>query len=65
MMHPGIADVTTNIAEYLKTPNAGCVGGSWLTRAKALERSDLDRVSSLATVAVELADPTMRKSESQ
>jgi 2-keto-3-deoxy-6-phosphogluconate aldolase len=49
MMHPGIADVTTNIAEYLKTPNAGCVGGSWLTPAKAAE----------------LADPTMRKSESQ
>jgi len=65
MMHPVIADVTTNIAEYLKTPNVGCVGDSWHTPAKAVERSDLGRISSLATVAVELANPTMRKSESQ
>ena len=65
MTHPVIADVTTNIAEYLKTPNVGCVGGSWLTPAKAVERSDWDRISNLATVAVELADPTIRKSESQ
>lgn len=65
MIHPVIADVTTNIAEYLKTPNVGCVGGGWLTPAKAVERSDLARISSLATVAVEFADPTMRKSESQ
>ena len=65
MMHPVIADVTTNIAEYLKTPNVGCVGGSWLTPANAVERSDWDRISNLATVAVELADPTIRKSESQ
>jgi len=64
-MHSGIADVTTNIAEYLKTPNVGCVGGSWLTPANAGERSDWDRISNLATVAVELADPTIRKSESQ
>ena len=34
MTHPVIADVTTNIAEYLKTPNVGCVGGSWLTPAE-------------------------------
>jgi 2-dehydro-3-deoxyphosphogluconate aldolase / (4S)-4-hydroxy-2-oxoglutarate aldolase len=65
MTHPVIADVTTNIAEYLKTPNVGCVGGSWLTPANAVERSDWDRISNLATVAVELADPTIRKSESQ
>ena len=65
MIHPVIADVTTNIAEYLKTPNVGCVGGSWLTPANAVERNDWDRISNLATVAVELADPTIRKSESQ
>jgi 2-dehydro-3-deoxyphosphogluconate aldolase / (4S)-4-hydroxy-2-oxoglutarate aldolase len=65
MTHPVIADVTTNIAEYLKTPNVGCVGGSWLNPANAVERSDWDRISNLATVAVELADPTIRKSESQ
>ncbi|HYP92277.1 MAG TPA: hypothetical protein VER34_03685 [Mycobacterium sp.] len=56
--------MTTNIAEYLKTPNVGCVGGSWLTPANAVE-SNWDRISNLATVAVELADPTIRKSESQ
>ena len=65
MIHPVIADVTTNIAEYLKTPNVGCIGVSWLTPANAVERSDWDRISNLATVAVELADPTIRKSESQ
>ena len=65
MMQPVISDVTTNIAEYLKTPNVGCVGGSWLAPANAVERSDWDRISNLATVAVELADPTIRKSESQ
>jgi 2-dehydro-3-deoxyphosphogluconate aldolase / (4S)-4-hydroxy-2-oxoglutarate aldolase len=64
MTHPVIAGVTTNIAEYLKTPNVGCVGGSWLTPANAVE-SNWDRISNLATVAVELADPTIRKSESQ
>ena len=40
MTHPVNAGVTTNIAEYLKTPNVGCVGGSWLTPANAVERSD-------------------------
>jgi 2-dehydro-3-deoxyphosphogluconate aldolase/(4S)-4-hydroxy-2-oxoglutarate aldolase len=65
MTHPVNAGVTTNIAEYLKAPNVGCVGGSWLTPANAVERSDWDRISNLATVAVELADRTIRKSESQ
>jgi 2-dehydro-3-deoxyphosphogluconate aldolase / (4S)-4-hydroxy-2-oxoglutarate aldolase len=64
MTHPVIAGVTTNIAEYLKPPNVGCVGGSGLTPANAVE-SNWDRISNLATVAVELADPTIRKSESQ
>jgi 2-dehydro-3-deoxyphosphogluconate aldolase / (4S)-4-hydroxy-2-oxoglutarate aldolase len=54
----------TNVAEYLTTPNVGCVGGSWLTPAEAVDRHDWPRISSLATVARELADPTLRKSNS-
>jgi 2-dehydro-3-deoxyphosphogluconate aldolase/(4S)-4-hydroxy-2-oxoglutarate aldolase len=48
----------TNIAEYLKTPNVGCVGGSWLTPSDAVDRRDWSRISGLATVALELARPT-------
>jgi 2-dehydro-3-deoxyphosphogluconate aldolase/(4S)-4-hydroxy-2-oxoglutarate aldolase len=47
----------TNIAEYLKTPNVGCVGGSWLTPADAVERGDWGRISSLAAVALETRQP--------
>jgi phosphogluconate dehydratase len=54
----------TNIAEYLKTPNVECVGGSWLTPIDAVQRGDWGRISGLAAVALELANPTMRKSES-
>src|SRR3954469_5295725 len=54
----------TSMAEYLKSPNVGCVGGSWLTPADAVQRGDWDRVSSLASVALELANPVLRKSES-
>lgn len=54
-----------NLAEYLKTPNVGCVGGSWLTPADAVEHHDWFRISSLAAVALELANNTMRKSDSQ
>jgi 2-dehydro-3-deoxyphosphogluconate aldolase/(4S)-4-hydroxy-2-oxoglutarate aldolase len=50
----------TNLADYLKTPNVGCVGGSWLTPADAVERRDWTRISDLAKAARELADP-MRK----
>jgi 2-dehydro-3-deoxyphosphogluconate aldolase / (4S)-4-hydroxy-2-oxoglutarate aldolase len=46
----------TNIAEYLKTPNVGCVGGSWLTPADAVDRHEWSQTSSLATVARGLAD---------
>jgi 2-dehydro-3-deoxyphosphogluconate aldolase/(4S)-4-hydroxy-2-oxoglutarate aldolase len=38
----------TNIAEYLKTPNVGCVGGSWLTPADAVDRHDWAHISDLA-----------------
>ena len=48
----------TNIADYLKMPNVGCVGGSWLTPSDAVDRRDWSRISSLATVALELARPT-------
>jgi 2-dehydro-3-deoxyphosphogluconate aldolase/(4S)-4-hydroxy-2-oxoglutarate aldolase len=54
----------TSMAEYLKTANVGCVGGSWFTPADAVQRGDWDRVSSLASVALELANPVLRKSES-
>jgi 2-dehydro-3-deoxyphosphogluconate aldolase/(4S)-4-hydroxy-2-oxoglutarate aldolase len=50
----------TNLADYLKTPNVGCVGGSWLTPADAVERRDWTRISDLAKAARELAD-SMRK----
>ena len=54
----------TNIAEYLRTPNVGCVGGSWLTPADAVDRHDWSQISGLATAARELADVSTRKSNS-
>jgi 2-dehydro-3-deoxyphosphogluconate aldolase/(4S)-4-hydroxy-2-oxoglutarate aldolase len=51
----------TNMAEYLNAPNVGCVGGSWLTPADAVQSHDWQRISSLATAAA-LADPTKRRS---
>jgi 2-dehydro-3-deoxyphosphogluconate aldolase / (4S)-4-hydroxy-2-oxoglutarate aldolase len=41
----------TNAAEYLKLPNVGCVGGSWLTPADAVERRDWTHISDLARKA--------------
>jgi 2-dehydro-3-deoxyphosphogluconate aldolase/(4S)-4-hydroxy-2-oxoglutarate aldolase len=52
----------TNIAEYLKTPNVGCVGGSWLTPADAVDRHDWPQISSLAAAARGLANVSTRKS---
>jgi 2-dehydro-3-deoxyphosphogluconate aldolase/(4S)-4-hydroxy-2-oxoglutarate aldolase len=49
----------TNMASYLALPNVGCVGGSWLTPVDAVQRHDWQRISSLATAARELADPTL------
>jgi 2-dehydro-3-deoxyphosphogluconate aldolase/(4S)-4-hydroxy-2-oxoglutarate aldolase len=54
----------TNIAEYLRTPNVGCVGGSWLTAADAVDRHDWPQISSLATAARGLANVSTRKSNS-
>jgi 2-dehydro-3-deoxyphosphogluconate aldolase / (4S)-4-hydroxy-2-oxoglutarate aldolase len=41
----------TRAAEYLKLPNVGCVGGSWLTPADAIERRDWAHISDLARKA--------------
>jgi 2-dehydro-3-deoxyphosphogluconate aldolase/(4S)-4-hydroxy-2-oxoglutarate aldolase len=49
----------TNMASYLALPNVGCVGGSWLTPGDAVQRHDWQQISSLATAARELADPTL------
>ena len=39
---------------YLALPNVGCVGGSWITPADALEAGDWDRVTRLAAEAAAL-----------
>jgi len=44
----------TNLASYLALPNVGCVGGSWLTPADAVQRQDWARISSLASAARKL-----------
>ena len=44
----------TNAVEYLKTPNVGCVGGSWLTPADAVDRHDWAHISDLAGKACSL-----------
>ena len=52
----------TNMAEYLKTPNVGCVGGSWLTPPMPCKAMTGNVFPGLAAVAAALADPTMRRS---
>ena len=45
--------ITAATAErYLKLPNIGCVGGSWVTPADALAEGDWARVTTLAAEAV-------------
>lgn len=41
--------------DYLALPNVGCVGGSWLTPAKALASEDWAAVTELAKKAAQLA----------
>lgn len=41
--------------DYLALPNVGCVGGTWLTPADALESGDWGRVEELARAAAALA----------
>lgn len=40
--------------DYLKLPNVGCVGGTWLTPADALANGDWERITALAAEAVAL-----------
>ena len=49
---------TANLADYLRSPNVGCVGGSWLTPADVVRRRDWAAISRLAVAARELADAT-------
>ena len=47
----------TNVADYLKSPNVGCVGGSWLTPVDAVERRDWTTIANLARAAREIVNP--------
>ncbi|MEU4515467.1 bifunctional 4-hydroxy-2-oxoglutarate aldolase/2-dehydro-3-deoxy-phosphogluconate aldolase [Nonomuraea wenchangensis] len=44
----------TTAADYLALPNVGCVGGTWLTPADALEAGDWSRIEKLASEAAAL-----------
>lgn len=44
-----------NAARYLALPNVGCVGGSWLTPAAAVDARQWDAVTALAREACALA----------
>jgi 2-dehydro-3-deoxyphosphogluconate aldolase / (4S)-4-hydroxy-2-oxoglutarate aldolase len=55
----------TNVADYLKSPNVGCVGGSWLTPVDAVERRDWNTIANLARAAREIVNPEMRRFHSQ
>ena len=55
----------TNVADYLKSPNVGCVGGSWLTPVDAVERRDWNTIANLARAAREIVNPQMRRFHSQ
>jgi 2-keto-3-deoxy-6-phosphogluconate aldolase len=62
MTHTVITDVTARIAARSAEQRAfRAQAGSWLTPADAVQRGDWARISNLASVAVELSDPTMRK----
>ena len=55
----------TNVADYLKSPNVGCVGGSWLAPVDAVERRDWNTIANLARAAREIVNPEMRRFHSQ
>jgi 2-dehydro-3-deoxyphosphogluconate aldolase/(4S)-4-hydroxy-2-oxoglutarate aldolase len=44
-----------NAAQYLALPNVGCIGGSWLTPAAAIEARQWDAITALAREACALA----------
>jgi 2-dehydro-3-deoxyphosphogluconate aldolase/(4S)-4-hydroxy-2-oxoglutarate aldolase len=46
---------TANAPGYLKLPNVGCVGGSWLTPAEAVRGGEWTRIESLARETTALA----------
>lgn len=43
-----------NASDFLRLPNVGCVGGSWLAPAEALTSQDFVRIQSLAKAAAAL-----------
>src|SRR5690606_4649656 len=45
-----------NAAQYLALPNVGCVGGSWLTPAAAVQARQWDAITALAREACALAN---------
>ena len=49
---------TANLADYLRSANVGCVGGSWLTPPDVVARRDWAEIARLAGAARELADAT-------
>ncbi len=44
----------TSAPDYLRLPNVGCVGGSWITPSDAIRDRDWDRISELAQAAAQL-----------
>ncbi|MFC4298206.1 MAG: bifunctional 4-hydroxy-2-oxoglutarate aldolase/2-dehydro-3-deoxy-phosphogluconate aldolase [Castellaniella sp.] len=44
-----------NAAQYLALPNVGCIGGSWLTPAAAVQAGQWDAITALAREACALA----------
>jgi 2-dehydro-3-deoxyphosphogluconate aldolase / (4S)-4-hydroxy-2-oxoglutarate aldolase len=50
-----------NLGCYLRNPNVGCVGGSWLTPDDVVARKDWAEISSLAAIAVELTKEALSR----
>jgi 2-dehydro-3-deoxyphosphogluconate aldolase / (4S)-4-hydroxy-2-oxoglutarate aldolase len=46
-----------NAEAYLRLPNVGCVGGSWLTPAVAIQQQDWTAITELARATRRLAHP--------
>ncbi|MFC0504835.1 bifunctional 4-hydroxy-2-oxoglutarate aldolase/2-dehydro-3-deoxy-phosphogluconate aldolase [Micromonospora costi] len=56
----GVSPATA--ADWLRLPNVGCVGGTWLTPADALAAGDWTRVEELARATARLRDTTASSS---
>jgi 2-dehydro-3-deoxyphosphogluconate aldolase / (4S)-4-hydroxy-2-oxoglutarate aldolase len=50
-----------NVGCYLRTPNVGCVGGSWLTPDDVVARKDWAEISGLAAIAIELTKEALSR----